>query len=129
MSWLRISRLILWGPISAPSRNSWSRCSAVTSSTSARDEATKNVRLQDRLLQLHEDFGVIGKLGLIYFNWDPRFTAGWYRGVVKNKSKTAVVKKKHALRCLRGQERFLLWIGGIPDPRVEWSRGNLSGSI
>ena len=54
--------------------------------TSAEDEASKNVRLQNKLLSLHGDFDVIG---LIHFNWGhstnklPRMSESCRRSVTK----------------------------------------------
>ena len=72
----------------------------------AEDEATKNVRLQNKLLTFHEDFDVIG---LVHFNWGhstnrlPKLSQSWRHSVTKSYSKNAIVKKKYALRCLCGQ--------------------------
>ena len=77
--------------------------------TSAEDEATKNVRLQNKLLSFHGDFDVIG---LLHCNWGhstykvPRLSESLRRSVTKSYSKNAIVMKKHALRYLSGQERL-----------------------
>ena len=74
--------------------------------TDAAGESSKIPRLQRALQEFDENFDVIG---LINFNWD--HTVGkplsrWLRGRSTPEAKSTIIKNKHAVRYLAGQEKM-----------------------